>query len=67
MMKAFVMTDDPLRDFEEHDRMKEEWLAGRPVCASCGEPIQEEMAYLIAGEYYCESCVRAARTYLPEE
>ena len=67
MLNAYVMTDDPLHDFFEDDRRKEEWLAGRPVCASCGEPIQEEEAYLIAGEYYCESCVRAARTYLPEE
>ena len=67
MLNAYVMTDDPLHDFFEDDRRKQEWLKGRPVCAACGEPIQEEMAYMIAGEYYCEACVRAARTYMPEE
>lgn len=66
-MNAYVMTDDPLHDFFVDDREKQEWLNGRPVCAACGEPIQQEDAVYLNGEWYCDDCIRAARTYLPEE
>ena len=52
-----IFTDDPLSDFDRHDRQQEEWLNSLPVCDCCGEPIQEEYCYEINGEYFCEDCL----------
>ena len=49
----------PIRDFELHDAEQEAWLARRPVCADCGEPIQEDRAYYINDEFICLDCMEA--------
>lgn len=49
-------TDDPVRDFARHDAEQEAWLAERPVCADCDEPIQDDHAYEYNGEYICPQC-----------
>ena len=54
-------------DLERHEREQEAWLRSRPVCAWCGEPIQEEMCYDIAGELVCENCIDDCRTETPED
>lgn len=56
-------TDDPLRDFSEKCREEEEWLKSRPICAECGEPIQDEVATCINGTWYCDECMKAFRRY----
>jgi len=55
---------DPARDEAQHYLEMEERLKDLPVCAECGEPIQDDYYYQIAGEDYCEQCVDAARRYL---
>ena len=40
------------REAEEH-----RWLAIRPRCSECGDPIQDEKLYNINGDLYCEECI----------
>lgn len=50
--------------FLAHDTEQEEWLKKRPTCTCCGEPIQDESAHLISGEYWCDKCLDDTRVYL---
>lgn len=50
-------TDDPLRDFNNWDSEQNKWLEQRPVCADCGEHIQDDQAYYINGEWICPNCM----------
>ena len=50
-------TDDAERDFDRWDLELERRRARRPLCSHCGERIQDEEAYLINGEFYCEKCM----------
>lgn len=43
--------------FLEHEDEQAAWLEKRPVCACCGEHIQDDYQYVINGESYCEECV----------
>lgn len=51
-------TDDPVRDFRNHDREQARQMARLPRCSECGEPIQEEVCYEFNDELICEDCVR---------
>jgi len=44
--------------FREHEAQEEAWLSKRPICAKCGEPIQDEYAYDLYddGDLVCEDC-----------
>lgn len=60
-------TDDPVWDFEMHDRGRNRRLARLPVCADCDNHIQEETAYYINGEWVCKDCMSSyEREVLPE-
>lgn len=52
------MMKDNYDFFREHEAKEAAWLAKRPVCAKCGEPIQDEYAYDINddGQLFCEEC-----------
>lgn len=50
-------TDNPLSDFERHERRQQKWLDSRPVCDNCDEPIQEDHYYLINGDNICPHCM----------
>ena len=52
-----MITNDPIRDFNEHDYMQMKWLDSRPECDICKKPIQDEYAYRIEGEVICEDCL----------
>ena len=43
--------------WEDRERQQEAWLAGRPVCADCDEPIQDDHCFEINGEYICPRCM----------
>lgn len=43
--------------WEAHEAEQERRLAERPVCADCGEPIQDDHFYLINGEAICPRCL----------
>lgn len=54
---SYFRTDDPLADFERHDREQAAYLESLPVCERCGEPIQDEHLYLINYEFVCQKCL----------
>ena len=62
-----MYSDDPDRDFLEHDRAAEEWLSRRPVCDICGHPIQEDIALRIDDMWICDDCVSANRRWIEED
>lgn len=51
-------TDDPVRDAMNYELEQESWLAKRPVCEICGEPIQDDYLYDIDGVIHCEECMK---------
>lgn len=50
-------TDDPVADFHAYDDEQQKWLDSLPVCAECGQPIQDDYCYEIDGEIICEECL----------
>lgn len=60
-------TDDPIADFDAYDAEQNRRLAKLPLCADCADPIQDEFAYYINGEWICEHCMDAYKMeVLPE-
>lgn len=49
-------TDDPLSDFTRYDTDQERRLDKLPVCACCGEAIQQEKAVYYNDQWCCEDC-----------
>ena len=43
--------------WEAYDNKKEEWLMRRPVCACCGNHIQEEYAVCFNDDLFCDACI----------
>jgi formylmethanofuran dehydrogenase subunit E len=54
-------TDDPVADFERHDREQAKLLEKLPVCYRCDNPIQQERAVCIDGFWYCDECLEHYR------
>lgn len=52
---------DPITDFARNDADFERWLESRPKCTICGNHIQEESCYVIAGKFICEKCMEKFR------
>lgn len=52
--------------WEAHDIEKEMRLARRPVCDTCGHPIQDETAILMDGKWMCESCLDNLRVLVED-
>lgn len=59
-MSYVSITDDPVKDYERWDAMREEWLANRPICTNCGEHIQDEWCYSTwaNNELICQECAK---------
>lgn len=49
-------TDDPVADFERHDREQARRLDSLPKCSICGDPIQQERAFEKDGFWICHEC-----------
>lgn len=50
-------TDEPSYDADVYYGKMDEMLNKLPKCSDCGEPIQDDEAYLIDGELICERCM----------
>jgi formylmethanofuran dehydrogenase subunit E len=50
-------SDDPGADYDAFDREQTDWVEARPVCAICGEHIQDEYLFNIDGDLICEECL----------
>lgn len=44
-------------EMREYDKKYEQWLATRPACRECKEPIAEEFAFKFDGDWICEWCL----------
>lgn len=48
-------------DYSEEDlyqtKLYKEWLASRPICDYCDEPIEEDYAYEFDDQLICETCL----------
>ena len=62
-----MWSDDPLRDFQNHDLEESDRLKMRPVCYECGEPITEDYAYRISGNMYHRDCLEHYKVNIEEE
>lgn len=66
-MVLMAYSDNPYADFDTWDAAQNKALEKLPVCADCGEHIQDEEAYFKDGEWICESCMDCyRRDVLPE-
>lgn len=61
-----MFTDDPIRDFEQHDAEQERWLSKRPVCAVCGEHVQDDLALFLWNEWICDECVAKNKAWVDD-
>lgn len=52
-------TDDPLLDFDRFDREQQKRLDRLPVCADCGEAVQDDHYYLINDAVICPDCMES--------
>lgn len=52
-----MYTDNPARDWDAYCEEQERELERRPVCACCGERIQDDYFYDINGENICPECL----------
>ena len=43
--------------WQRHDAEQQRRLSELPECCYCSQPIQDEYAYLIDGEWVCEECM----------
>lgn len=43
--------------WRQHDMEQSRRLERLPVCSYCGEPIQQEDAVCIDGEWFCDDCL----------
>lgn len=59
------MDEAPWIGEARRQRSWDRWLARRPVCPDCGEPIREERALPLDGELICPDCV--LRRMIPVE
>ena len=53
------ITDNPLADFASWDAEQTAQLERLPVCADCGEPMQDDHYYLINDEVICPDCLES--------
>ena len=51
-----MWSDDPIRDADRWMKEQENRLALLPHCCCCGEPIVQEKAICIDGDWYCIEC-----------
>lgn len=59
-----VATNDPVKDFLSYDREQQKTLKNRPICCCCHEPIQQDDAFCVHGEYWCNDCMEDMRVDL---
>lgn len=53
------ITDNPLADFASWNAEQTAELERLPVCADCGEPVQDDHYYLINDEVICPNCLES--------
>lgn len=66
-MVTVFYSNDPIADFDRWDAEQNKQLERLPVCADCDNPIYDETAYYINGDWICRDCMTTyEREVLPE-
>lgn len=52
-----MITGDPLRDFDRHDKECHDAERKRPRCCICDQPIWDDYLWDIMDALYCEKCM----------
>ena len=47
--------------FAKKEAEEQEWLESLPTCEYCGEKIQDEFAFYVCEEWYCEKCAKPVK------
>lgn len=55
---------EPVNDFWSYDQQKFMRSIAHPHCCLCGEPIWQDTAVCIAGDYFCDACLKDTRVGL---
>ena len=50
------MGEDNYSQWEEREADQERRIAKLPICVHCEQPIQDDRAWRVNDELYCESC-----------
>jgi hypothetical protein len=53
----FGFTDDPVADFNRHDKEQQAAASRLPICVHCKKPIDEDEYYDIEGDCKCFKCL----------
>lgn len=61
-----MYSNNPIADYDAYDLKCEMWLAKRPTCCLCGEHIQDETAFMLGDDIYCENCIEGFRFYIDD-
>lgn len=61
-----MFSSDPVIDYLHHEMEQEQKLARLPVCAVCGNHIQDEYALFLWGEWICQKCVEENQAYVDD-
>lgn len=61
-----MYTPDNYDAFVEHEAYREKSLLRLPVCCICEEHIQQESAFKISGDWYCDECIEEMREDIDE-
>lgn len=60
-VSRWYRSDDPERDWDSYCEAQENAMAHLPICANCGEHIDQDDAVFIDGKWYCDNCLREMR------
>lgn len=52
---------DPYDFFDQYDAEQSAKLEMLPRCCDCDEPIQQEDAVFLNGDWYCDACLTSYR------
>lgn len=47
-----------------HEAQRDKLLKSLPICVECDNPIQDEQAYYINGEWICENCMDTYKKFV---
>lgn len=53
--------------YEAHEREIARQERHLPICCLCEEPIWQDSAVYLNGEWYCDCCLDDARVYIEED
>lgn len=55
---------DPMDELHALESEDDKWLRRRPVCSICGEHIQDERAFHVGDDWYCDDCIRENKEWI---